>query len=126
MAQSTNKKVSVARFDKPALPGFAQLPEGLTGEGLQLLTPDGGLVRIPLTEIRAVCFVRDFDVREAIYQALRSPDSRVQMNMGENRGISFDYTFDRTIGHNSRHKPMPTIRVAVGWHGKVITAYPVR
>ncbi|MEO8098656.1 MAG: hypothetical protein ABI811_13215 [Acidobacteriota bacterium] len=65
MAASTNKKVLVARFDKAALEGFVQLPEGLTPEGLDLLSPDGNLSRVPLAEVRAVCFVRDFENGES-------------------------------------------------------------
>jgi hypothetical protein len=51
----------VARFDRAALPGFIQTPEGLRADGLELLTPDGTLIQIPYSETKAVCFVRDFD-----------------------------------------------------------------
>jgi Family of unknown function (DUF6982) len=62
---STNKKVLVARFDKAALEGFLQYPEGLQADVLELLTPEGTLHRLPLAEVRAVCFVRDFDGGES-------------------------------------------------------------
>lgn len=61
MAGSSNKKVEVVRFDRGTLAGFVQIPEGLTGGQVELLTPDGNLVRIPFSETKAVCFVRDFD-----------------------------------------------------------------
>lgn len=61
MATSTNKKVLVARFDKAALEGFAQVPEGLTADGLDVLSPAGALTRVPLTDVRAVCYIREFD-----------------------------------------------------------------
>lgn len=64
MAASTNKKVLIARFDKAALEGFVQLPEGLTAEGLDLLSPSGSVTRLPLPEIRAICFIRDFEAGE--------------------------------------------------------------
>jgi hypothetical protein len=64
VSTSTNKKVLIARFDKAALEGFAQLPEGLTAEGLELLSPSGGLTRIPLAEVRAVCYIREFEAGE--------------------------------------------------------------
>ena len=65
MSTSTNKKVLVARFDKSALEGFAQLPEGLTPEGLDVLSPTGALNRVPLAEVRAVCFIREFEAGES-------------------------------------------------------------
>lgn len=64
MSTSTNKKVLVARFDRPAAEGFAQLPEGLGPGGLELLSPDGALTVIPLDQVRAVCFIRDFEAGE--------------------------------------------------------------
>lgn len=44
--------------------GFAQLPEGLTPEGLDVLSPAGSVNHLPLHEIRAICFIRDFDAGE--------------------------------------------------------------
>jgi hypothetical protein len=60
MASSTNKKVLVARFDRETLPGFVQTPAGFGLEDLELLTPEGAVLRLPYSEIKAVCFVRDF------------------------------------------------------------------
>jgi hypothetical protein len=65
VSTATNKKVLIARFDKAALEGFAQLPEGLTAEGLELLSPTGALTRIPLADVRAVCFIREFEAGES-------------------------------------------------------------
>ncbi len=79
MATPTNKKVLVARFDRPALEGFAQLPEGLTADGLELLSPAGALVRVPLAEIRAICFIREFDAGET-WQKQRTFLSRPKAN----------------------------------------------
>lgn len=61
MAASTNKKVLVSRFDKGPVEGFVQLPEGLSQDGLELLSPAGTLTRLPLAEIRAICFIREFE-----------------------------------------------------------------
>jgi hypothetical protein len=61
VAASTNKKVLVARFDRETLPGFVQTPGGFGAESLELLTPEGSVVRVPYSEIKAVCFVRDFE-----------------------------------------------------------------
>ena len=61
MGGSANKKVEVVRFDRATLSGFVQVPEGLTGDRVELLTPEGSLIRIPFPETKVVCFVRDFD-----------------------------------------------------------------
>jgi hypothetical protein len=58
---SSNKKVLVVRFDRETLAGFLQLPGGLEGDVVELLRPEGNLIRIPLAETKLVCFVRDFE-----------------------------------------------------------------
>ena len=60
MAASTNKKVVVTRFEREPLAGFVQTPGGFAADAVELLTPSGTLLRIPNSEIKAVCFVRDF------------------------------------------------------------------
>lgn len=64
MAASTNKKVLVARFDKAPLVGFLQLPEDSQATSLELLTVEGAVLRLPLSEVRLVSFVRDFPAAE--------------------------------------------------------------
>lgn len=64
MALSSNKKVLVARFDRETLQGFVQMPGGLEGDAVELLRPEGNLVRIPFAETKVVCFVRDFESGE--------------------------------------------------------------
>jgi hypothetical protein len=54
----------VARFDRAPVQGFIQTPGGLQADGLELLTTEGTLVRIPYSETKAVCFVRDFETAE--------------------------------------------------------------
>jgi hypothetical protein len=61
MAASTNKKVLVSRFDRETLAGFTQSTGSPEADALELLTPEGGLLRVPYLEIKAVCFVRDFE-----------------------------------------------------------------
>jgi len=41
-----------------------QTPNGLQADAVELLTPEGALLRIPYSETKAVCFVRDFDGTE--------------------------------------------------------------
>lgn len=64
MALASNKKVLLVRFDRESLNGFVQTPSGLEGEAIELLRPDGSLVRVPLGETKLVCFVRDFESGE--------------------------------------------------------------
>ena len=64
MALASNKKVLIVRFERESLQGFVQTPAGLEGEAIELLRLDGSLVRVPLTETKIVCFVRDFDAGE--------------------------------------------------------------
>jgi hypothetical protein len=61
VAASTNKKVLVARFDRETLLGFVSSPGGLEGDALELLTPEGNVLQLPYAEVKAVCFVRDFE-----------------------------------------------------------------
>jgi hypothetical protein len=64
VAGTTNKRVLVARFDRETLRGFVQTPAGFDGDSLELLTPEGSLLRVPLSEAKAVCFVRDLESEE--------------------------------------------------------------
>jgi hypothetical protein len=64
VAQSTNKKVLLARFDREAVEGFVLASAGFGDQTIDLLTPSGNLLRIPVAETKAVCFVRDFEAGE--------------------------------------------------------------
>ena len=64
MAQSTNKRVLLARFDRGPLEGFVHASIGFDQETIEILTPSGTLFHIPLLDTKAVCFVRDFDAGE--------------------------------------------------------------
>ncbi len=64
MALASNKKVLVARFERESLQGFVQMPAGLEGDAVELLRPEGSLVRVPFAETKLVCFVRDFEAGE--------------------------------------------------------------
>jgi hypothetical protein len=75
VAGTTNKKVLVARFDRETLRGFVQSPGGFEAQALELLTPGGALLKIPYSEIKAVCFVRDFELGET-WQEHRSFTAR--------------------------------------------------
>ena len=64
MAQSTNKKVLLARFDREPVEGFVHASAGFNDQTIEVLTPSGTLLRIPISDTKAVCFVRDFDAGE--------------------------------------------------------------
>jgi hypothetical protein len=66
VAVNGNKKALVARFDRETLLGFVQsvMPDGSATDALELLKPDGSLLQVPYSEIKAVCFVRDFESGE--------------------------------------------------------------
>lgn len=40
------------------------MPGGFAADAVELLTPEGGLVKIPYSEAKVVCFVRDFEAGE--------------------------------------------------------------
>ena len=64
MGVSTHKKVLVSRFDRDTLTGFVNPQTFLSAEGLELLSQSGSVSIIPYSEIKLVCFVRDFQQGE--------------------------------------------------------------
>lgn len=68
MAGTTNKRVLVVRFDRETLRGFVQTPSGFDAGSLELLTPEGSLLRVPSSETKVVCFVRDFESGETWHE----------------------------------------------------------
>ena len=44
------------------------MPSGLEGDAVELLRPEGNLVRIPFSETKVVCFVRDFEDGETWHE----------------------------------------------------------
>ncbi|MCL6545683.1 MAG: hypothetical protein K6T61_10675 [Bryobacteraceae bacterium] len=61
MSGSTSKKVVVRRFERDPVLGFVNPRTYLTAGGVEVLTRSGSVVVLPYAEIKAVCFVRDFD-----------------------------------------------------------------
>ena len=61
MAGSTNKRVSVVRFEHEPVLGIVNPQDYLGADGIELLSISGSLATIPYTEAKAVCFLRDFD-----------------------------------------------------------------
>jgi hypothetical protein len=65
VALTTNKKVLATRFERESLLGFVQSPGGFREQSVELLTPAGNLLELPYGELKAVCFVRDFESVES-------------------------------------------------------------
>ncbi len=61
MAGSTSKKIIAVRFDREPLQGFVSSQSFSQAGGIELLTATGAVALIPHDEVKAVCFVRDFD-----------------------------------------------------------------
>jgi hypothetical protein len=61
LASSTAKKVVVRRFDRETLSGFVNPYTYLQPLAIEVLRPDGALALIPYTEVKSVCFVKDFE-----------------------------------------------------------------
>ncbi len=59
-AASTHKKVAVFLFDGSAEPGYLNPATLDAGDSLDLLSPGGEHRSIPLKDLKAVCFVREF------------------------------------------------------------------
>ena len=51
----------MTRFERESVHGFVQTPGGFTDGSVELLTPAGNLLQLPYSEVKAVCFVRDFE-----------------------------------------------------------------
>jgi hypothetical protein len=64
MAGSTTKKVLIRRFEREPLVGFVNPQAYLRPEGIELLTPEGAVAMVPYSDIKTVCFVKDFDAAE--------------------------------------------------------------
>jgi hypothetical protein len=64
LAGSTAKKVLIRRFDREPLTGFVNAQSYLQREGVELLSPGGTLVIVPYSDIKVVCFVKDFESTE--------------------------------------------------------------
>ncbi len=61
MAGSTSKKVVISRFDRESVAGFVDPRNYLGDSGVEVLTPSGTLSMVPYTDIKTVCFVKDFE-----------------------------------------------------------------
>src|SRR5690349_20679525 len=61
MAGSTTKKAIIRRFDRESLAGYINPVSFLQLTGVELLSAEGAVLHVPYTDLKAVCFVREFD-----------------------------------------------------------------
>lgn len=61
MGGSTTKKAVLRRFDKEPLAGYINPLSFLQLTGIELLSPEGNVVLIPYSDVKALAFVRDFE-----------------------------------------------------------------
>jgi hypothetical protein len=61
VGSSTAKKILIERFDRVMMRGYAQSLPQTAAEPLELITPDGAALSVPVAQIKAVCFVRDLE-----------------------------------------------------------------
>lgn len=60
LTASTSKKAILERFDREPLSGFVNPRTYLQPNGVELLSVSGTVALIPYAEIKAICFVREF------------------------------------------------------------------
>jgi len=62
LSSSTKKKVIVRRFDREPVFGLVDPGTYLQPGGVEIMAPKGAVSILPFSEVKSVCFVRDFDV----------------------------------------------------------------
>jgi len=81
LAGSTSKKVVIWRFEREQVTGFVNPRTYLLPAGVELLTQQGTVCVLPYTEVKAVCFVRDFAQTE------NGPSSRLFQARPKTEGL---------------------------------------
>ena len=65
MASSTSKKVVAVRFERESVSGFVNPQTYLQPDGIEVLTAGGSVAILPYSEVKALCFVREFGSGES-------------------------------------------------------------
>jgi hypothetical protein len=61
VSSSTNKKALIRRYDRETLAGWINPAGFLQPEGVELMMEEGDRRILPYLEVKAVCFVREWD-----------------------------------------------------------------
>jgi len=64
LATGSRKKVLVRRFTGDVLPGYLPASGFIHSDSLDLLDLSGRILSLPLTDVKLVCFVRDFNLND--------------------------------------------------------------
>lgn len=64
MSGSTTKKVLIRRFEREPVVGFVNPQLYCRAGGIELLSPEGAVSVLPYSEVKTVCFVKDFDLEQ--------------------------------------------------------------
>jgi hypothetical protein len=75
---STSKKVIVLRFDREMVAGYLAPGAFRAEDGCEILSPDGAVSILPPADLKAICFVKDWD-QPAGWRERRSFGSRPKM-----------------------------------------------
>jgi len=112
LSGSTNKKVLVTRFDRESVAGYVNPQSFLQAEGVEVLTTAGSVARLPYTDVKAVCFVKDFAGPEAGPErrvfATRPKSEGLWVRMKFRDGEEMDGLLANNLLHLERHGFMVT------------------
>ncbi len=61
MAASSTKRVTVLRFDREPLPGYASAGALWQPSGVEVLSATGTVHTVPAADVKAICFVRSWE-----------------------------------------------------------------
>ena len=61
MADSTNKKALIRRYERETLSGWIKPSSFLQPEGVELMSLQGDTQILPYREVKLICFVRDWE-----------------------------------------------------------------
>ncbi len=84
---STHKKVVLHKLDNEVIKGYVTPNSYLGPNGVEVLDREGRGLTIPLEELKAICFVRDFDGNP------NRPERKTFMSRPKQRGLWLRMTF---------------------------------
>ena len=80
MAPSTTKKAILRRFDRQSLQGYIHPVSFLQPDGIEIMSAEGNVGKVPYAEVKTVAFVRDFN-------ASAEPDRRTFLTRPKMTGL---------------------------------------
>jgi hypothetical protein len=80
LAPSTTKKAILRRFDRQSLQGYIHPVSFLQPDGIEIMSAEGNVGKVPYAEVKTVAFVRDFN-------ASTEPDRRTFLTRPKMTGL---------------------------------------